>query len=405
VKITAVETIALDEFPNVLWVQVHTDEGLVGLGETFYAVAPVIEHLHQTCAPYLLGRDPLKIEAISRNFLNTYLGFNSVGVEMRAMSAIDIALWDLFGQATGQPIYQLLGGACHDRVRVYNTCAGYEYVRSKPVQGTANFGLPARAGGPGRPYEDLLAFKTDAGALAESLLEMGITGMKIWPFDEAAEASNGTYISNADLKKALLPFEQIRKAVGERMDIHVEFHSLWQLPAAIRIAQALEAFDPFWYEDPIKMNNLDALADYARRTRVWVTASETLGTRWGFRELFQKQAVSVCMLDVGWTGGLSEAKKIAAMAEAYALPIAPHDCTGPVLLTASVHLAMNCPNTLVQEIVRAFYYDWYGKLVTELPPLEDGYIRAPEGPGLGTRLQPGIAQRKDARVKRSSLGP
>jgi galactonate dehydratase len=399
-KITAVETISLGEFPNVLWVQLHTDEGLVGLGETFYAVAPVAEHIHETCAAYLLGRDPLRIEEASHHFLGTYLGFNSVGVEMRAASAIDIALWDLFGQATGQPIYQLLGGACHDRVRAYNTCAGYEYVRAKPVQGTANFGLPAKAGG---PYEDLLAFRTDAGALAESLLEMGISGMKIWPFDEAAEASNGTYISNAELKKALRPFEQIRKAVGDRMDIHVEFHSLWQLPAAIRIAQALEPFDPFWYEDPIKMNNLDALADYARRTRVWVTASETLGTRWAFRELFQKQAVSVCMLDVGWAGGLSEAKKIAAMAEAYALPVAPHDCTGPVLLTASVHLAMNCPNTLVQEVVRAFYYDWYGRLVTELPPIENGTIRAPAGPGLGTRLQPGIAQRKDARVKLSKL--
>jgi L-alanine-DL-glutamate epimerase-like enolase superfamily enzyme len=399
-KITAVETLSLAEFPNVLWVQLHTDAGLVGLGETFYAVAPVAEHIHETCAPYLLGRDPLRIEQASRHFLNTYLGFNSVGVEMRAASAIDIALWDLFGQATGQPIYQLLGGACHDRVRVYNTCAGYQYVRAKPVQGTANFGLPAKPGG---PYEDLLAFRTDAGALAESLLEMGIGGMKIWPFDEAAEASNGTYISNADLKKALRPFEQIRRAVGDRMDIHVEFHSLWQLPAAIRIAKALEPFDPFWFEDPVKMNNLDALADYARRTPVWVTASETLGTRWGFRELFQKQAVSVCMLDVGWTGGLSEAKKIAAMAEAYALPVAPHDCTGPVLLTASVHLAMSCPNTLVQEVVRAFYYDWYGGLVTELPPIEQGTIRAPAGPGLGTRLQPGVAQRKDARVRRSTL--
>ena len=399
-KIIAVETISLGEFPNVLWAQVHTDAGLVGLGETFYAVAPVAEHIHETCAPYLLGRDPLRIEAISRNFLNTYLGFNSVGVEMRAASAIDIALWDIFGQATGQPIYQLLGGACHDRVRVYNTCAGYQYVRAKPVQGTANFGLPEKPAG---PYEDLLAFRTDAGRLAESLLEMGISGMKIWPFDEAAEASNGTYISNADLKRALRPFEQIRQAVGDRMDIHVEFHSLWQLPAAIRIAQALEPFDPFWFEDPVKMNNLDALADYARRTRVWVTASETLATRWAFRELFQKQAVSVCMLDVGWSGGLSEAKKIATMAEAHALPVAPHDCTGPVLLTASVHLAMNCPNTLVQEIVRAFYYDWYGKLVTALPPLENGTIRAPEGPGLGTRLQPGVAQRKDARVRLSKL--
>jgi L-alanine-DL-glutamate epimerase-like enolase superfamily enzyme len=232
---------------------------------------------------------------------------------------------------------------------------------------------------------------------------MGISGMKIWPFDTAAEASNGAYISNSDLKKALKPFEKIRKAVGDRMDIHVEFHSMWQLPAAIRIAGALEQFDPFWYEDPIKMNNLDALADYAHRTNVWVTASETLGTRWQFRELFQKQAVSVCMLDVGWTGGLSESKKIATMAEAWALPVAPHDCTGPVMLTASVHLSLNCPNTLVQEMVRAFYYDWYPTLVTKLPPVKDGYIRAPEGPGLGLALQPGVLKRKDANVRRTAL--
>jgi galactonate dehydratase len=403
-KITAVETINLAEFPNVLWVHIHTDEGIIGLGETFYAVAPVAAHIHETCAPYLLGKNPLEIDKHSRYFLNSYLGFNSVGVEMRAASAIDIALWDLFGQVTGQPIYQLLGGASRDKVRIYNTCAGYQYVRAKPVQGTANFGLPEKVDKKNRPYEDLMAFKTDAGALAKSLLEMNITGMKIWPFDEAAEASNGSYISNADLKKAMRPFEQIRKAVGDKMDIHVEFHSMWNLPTAIRIAEALEQFDPFWYEDPIKMNNIDAVADYAHRTNVWVTASETLGTRWGFRELFEKQAVSVCMLDVGWTGGLSESKKIATMAEAYQLPVAPHDCTGPILLTASVHLSMNCPNTLVQEMVRAFYYDWYGKLVTELPPVKNGYISAPKGPGLGTKLQPGLLKRKDATRRITKVG-
>jgi L-alanine-DL-glutamate epimerase-like enolase superfamily enzyme len=102
------------------------------------------------------------------------------------------------------------------------------------------------------------------------------------------------------------------------------------------------------------------------------------------------------MFDVGWAGGLSEGKKIATMAEAWHLPVAPHDCTGPVLLTASVHLSMNCPNTLVQEVVRAFYYDWYGKLVTELPPLKDGFISAPKGPGLGTKLKPELWKRKDA---------
>ena len=244
-KITAIETIRVGEFPNILWAHIHTDSGLIGLGETFYGVGPVAAHIHETCSQYLLGKDPLKIDAHSRHFLNTYLGFNSVGVEMRAASAIDIALWDLFGQVTGQPIYQLLGGATREQVEVYNTCAGYEYVRTKPTQGTENFGLPSKVDREKRPYEDLLGFKTDAGALAESLLDMGIQGMKIWPFDEAAEATNGTDISTADLKRALKPFEQIRKAVGDRMNIHVEFHSMWQLPAAIKIAKAVEQFSPY----------------------------------------------------------------------------------------------------------------------------------------------------------------
>ena len=403
-RITAVDTIALGEFPNLLWVEVHTDAGLVGLGETFYGAAAVAAHVHETAAPYLLGKDPLQIDKHNRHFLNHYLGFKSVGAEMRAASAIDIALWDIFGQLTGQPICQLLGGKSRERVRAYNTCAGYRYVRAQPEQLVTNWGLPA-AGRKERPYEDLDAFLHHADDLAESLLSEGYTGMKIWPFDPYAEASGGTHISASDLKTALAPFEKIRTRVGDKIDIHVEFHSLWNLPMAIRLAEALEPFRPYWFEDPIKMDNLDALADYARRTRVWVTASETLGTRWAFRELFEKQAVSVAMLDIGWTGGLSEAKKIAAMAEAYQLPVAPHDCTGPVMLTAAVHLSLNATNTLVQEVVRAFYHDWYGEIVTALPPLKDGFITAPDGPGLGTKLQPRLRERADAVVRRSEWTP
>jgi galactonate dehydratase len=401
-KITALETIRVEEFGNLIFVRLHTDEGLIGLGETFMGPKAVEAYLHETVAPKVLGRDPLQIEAINAALAN-YLGWRSAGVETRGNSAVDIALWDLFGKACGLPVHTALGGKSRDAIRIYNTCAGYQYVRAKSEQGTANFGMPGDSG-KYQPYEDLVGFMKYADELALSLLEEGYTGMKIWPFDEYAEASNGTYISNADLKKAMQPFEKIRKAVGDKMDIHVEFHSMWNLPTAIRIAGALEQFDPFWYEDPVKMNNLDALAEYAHRTNVWVTASETLGTRWGFRDLFQKQAVSVCMLDVGWTGGLSESKKIATMAEAHALPVAPHDCTGPILLTASVHLSMNCPNTLVQEMVRAFYYDWYGDLVTQLPPVKNGYITAPKGPGLGTKLQPSVFKRKDVTRRISKLG-
>jgi L-alanine-DL-glutamate epimerase-like enolase superfamily enzyme len=397
-KITKVETVQVGEFPNCLWVRIHSDSGLVGLGETFYAVEPVAAYVHETAAPYLLGKDPLEIERHSRYFMYSYLGARSVGVEMRAASAIDIALWDLFGKHAGQPVYQLLGGRSRERIRVYNTCAGYQYVRAKPTQTTANFGLPSKRR-KDRPYEDLDAFLHRADELALSLRSEGYQGMKIWPFDAYAEASNGTRIAPAELKAALKPFEKIRKSVGDDMDIHVEFHSLWDPPTAIEIARALEPFNPYWFEDPLKMLNLDALADYARRTSVRVTASERIGTRWGFRELLEKRAVSVVMFDIAWCGGLSEARKIAAMAEAYELPVAPHDCTGPVGLTTAVHLSLHCPNALVQEMVRAFYFDWYGELVTRLPPVKKGYIEAPPGPGLGTELRPEVLKRKDARVR------
>jgi len=381
-------------------VMVHTDSDLVGLGESFFGAQAVEAAMHETVASQMLGADPLAIERHSRQLLQNYVGFKSTGAEIRAASAFDIALWDLFGQVTGQPVYQLLGGRCRETIRAYNTCAGYRYVRAKPVQRTENWGL---GHSPAGPYEDLDAFLTRADELAESLIAEGYTGMKIWPFDFAAEASNGTDISSVDLRRALEPFEKIRKRVGDRIDIHVELHSLWTLPAAIKIAKAIEPFLPYWFEDPVRPSNLDALLQFRQSTPVWTTASELLSTRWGFRELFEKRAVSVAMLDIGWCGGLSEAKKIATMAESYELPIAPHDYTGPVELAAGVHLSAASPNTLVQEVVRAFYHGWYQELAIDLPPLQNGHIRPLEKPGIGVRLRPGLAERPDAHVRVSSL--
>jgi galactonate dehydratase len=398
-RITAIETIQLEEFPNLLWVHVHTDQGLVGLGETFFGPNAVAAYIHETAAPRLLSQDALAIDRHSRTLLNNYLGFSGTGAEMRGASAIDIALWDLFGQATGQPIHQLLGGLSRQSIRTYNTCAGYRYVRQNRGQLTDNWGLPqlTQIG----PYEDLDGFLHRADELAESLLGQGITAMKIWPFDQAAEASGGLHISPAQLDEALEPFRKIRDAVGDRMDIMVEFHSLWNLTSARRICAALEEFAPYWYEDPIKMTNVDALASLAGSTSVPICASETLATRSAFRELLEADAVGIVMLDLSWVGGLSEARKIAAMAETYHLPVAPHDCTGPVVLIASVHLSMNAPNALIQETVRAFYTSWYRELVTELPDISNGFVHPMTGPGLGTRLQPDVLKRKDAVIRRT----
>jgi L-alanine-DL-glutamate epimerase-like enolase superfamily enzyme len=340
-------------------------------------------YIHEALAPKVMGRDPLQIDLLAAD-LTGYLGFRSTGAEMRGNSAFDIALWDLFGKATGLPIAQLLGGFSRQQIRTYNTCAGTEYIKRNTGQNSDNYGLGAGA----LEYDDLNGFLHRADELALSLREGGITAMKIWPFDLAAEKTRGQDISAAELKAALVPFEKIRNAVGDDMDIMVEFHSMWQLLPAMRIARELIPFKTFWHEDPIRMDSLGSLKRYAEVSHAPISASETLGSRWAFRDLLETGAAGVIMLDISWCGGLSEARKIASMAEAWHLPIAPHDCTGPVVLAASTHLSLNAPNALVQESVRAFYRTWYRDLVTALPIVSNGMITVPPGPGLGLELNP-----------------
>jgi galactonate dehydratase len=398
-KVTQLETVRLGEFPNILWVRLHTDEGLVGLGETFMGAAAVEAYLHEWAAPRLLGRDPLAIEARNRD-LTGYLGWRGSGVETRGNSAVDIALWDLFGKAANMPVHTALGGRSRDAIRVYNTCAGYRYIRSDANQTSSNWGLGNNAG----PYEDLQGFLHRADELAQSLLAEGITAMKIWPFDPAAEASHGQYISSEQLDAALEPFRKIRGAVGERMDIMVEFHSLWRLPMARKIARALKPFNTFWHEDAIRMDSLDLLKQYAQDCEALICASETLSYKWGFKDYLQTGVAGVVMLDLSWCGGLTEARKIAGMADAWQLPVAPHDCTGPVVWTASTHLSLHAPNALVQESVRAFYSGWYRELVTELPLVRNGMVTVGDRPGLGIELLPDLHRRADAIVRSSNGG-
>ncbi|MGH1357869.1 MAG: mandelate racemase/muconate lactonizing enzyme family protein [Burkholderiaceae bacterium] len=398
-KIAAVETLRLGEFPNLIWVIIEDEDGQRGLGETFMGAEATEAYIHQVAAPALLGREAGAIEAI-RLALRPYVGYQAPGAEVRGHSAIDIALWDLWGQRTGQPVWQLLGGKVRDSIRTYNTCAGYQYVRASTGQQSQNWGLPGQSELSG-PYEDLEAFLTDAGSLAESLLDQGITAMKIWPFDRYAEQSQGMHISAAQLKEGIEPFRKIRDRVGSKMQIMLECHSLWSANAARDIARALEPYDIYWIEDPIRMNGFAPLAALRQNITQKITASETLATRHQYAELVRAQATDIVMLDLGWCGGLTEAKAIAAIAEASQLPIAPHDCTGPVVWAASCHLSLNAPNTLIQESVRAFYTGWYRELVDHLPAVEQGEITVPEGAGLGMHLMPELFARADAVHRRT----
>lgn len=385
-KISGIETIRVKERPNLIWLQVHTDAGLSGLGESFFGAETVETYVHAELAQRVMGQDPRRIEHLARA-AEGYLGFRSSGAEVRGNSAFDIALWDLLGKITNQPLAQLLGGFTRDSIRTYNTCAGTEYVKNSEGQKMVNYGLASNRGA---DYDDLNGFLYRADELALSLLDDGITAMKIWPFDEAAEATMGMSISKDQMKKALEPFEKIRRAVGDRMDIMVEFHSLWQLLPAMQIAKELAQFDTYWHEDPIRMDSLSLLKRYAEASSAPVCASETLGGIGAFKDLLETGVAGIVMLDLSWCGGLSTARKVAAMAEANKLPIAPHDCSGPVVLCASTHLSLAAPNGLIQESVRAFYQTWYRDLVTALPKVENGMISVPPGPGLGMELAPDL---------------
>lgn len=400
-KITKIETLRTEEFFNVIWVRIHTDSGVTGLGETFYGAGAVEAHIHDTLAIRLLGQNPLHIEALHKEMLNLPMAQSSTGAEYRAASAIDIALWDIFGKVCQQPVHQMLGGLCHEKIRVYNTCAGSSYVRSKNIKPVSNWQM--RAGQADGKYEDLDGFMNRADELALDLLEQGITAMKIWPFDPAAIENKGLFITSSQMKKALEPFEKIRRAVGDKMDIMVEFHSLWNLPAAKEIARAIEPYAPRWYEDPIRMNSPQALAEYARSTPVWVCASETLGSRYPYKDMLDRDAMAVVMVDLCWSGGLTEGRKIAALAETWHRPFAPHDCIGPVGFAAAIHCSFSQPNTLIQESVRAFYKGWYNELVTVVPRIENGYVYPMEGPGLGVELRDEVFERDDLTVRVSNL--
>jgi galactonate dehydratase len=400
-KVECIRTIRIAERPNLIWVEIETDEGLTGLGESFRGAQAVEAVIHEQVAPWLLGRDARRIEAVSRHLMTPYLGFHSASAEVRAASAVDIALWDLAGQRHGIPVHEALGGAMRSEIRAYNTCAGYAY-NSGTAKGAVAAGRRDIGAGdaPAGPYDDQIAFMRDAGALAESLLAEGYAAMKIWPLDVQAAASGGQMITLSELKAGLEPFRRVREAVGDRIEVMAELHSLWSSEAAIRICRALEELDIFWVEDPIaKMSDFRALADLRRQVRVPICGSETLGGAVSYRQMLEAEAVDFVMLDLAWCGGLTEGRKIAALAEAHAKPLAPHDCTGPVTLMAGLHLALHAPAAIFQEVVRATLATWYRDLVTALPVLRGGMVQAPIAPGLGTALLPDVRRREDAVVR------
>jgi L-alanine-DL-glutamate epimerase-like enolase superfamily enzyme len=386
--------------PSVLWVRVGTDDGPAGLGETWFGAATVEAEIHDRIAPLLLGRDARRIDQLKR-MMTPYVGFCGTGAEMRALSAIDVALWDIAGKAAGKPLCDVLGGRVRGRIPVYNTCAGPNYVSTTSDVRPSNFGLPE--GQSKAEYEDLDAFLNRADDLASELLESGIPAMKIWPFDFSAGAADGADISSADLDRALQPFERIRAAHGARIRIKVELHGLWSLPAARKICRALEPLEIDWVEDPVRMDRMDEMGELASDTSLPLAGGETLGGIGQIGDLITRGRVAVPIVDVTWGGGVTFGMEAAALAAAHGLPIAFHDCSGPVTLAASSHLSLACPNVSEQEFTRAFYYGWYSQFVTCLPVVEDGMITVSDTPGHGIELASDLLRRDGITVRSSNV--
>ncbi len=370
-KITRIESLQWKAYPRLLIVRVHTDSGLIGLGETVDKIPGAKAALHGTVAPLVLGQDPLDIEGLWRFVMDNIMYHGYAGAETRALSALEIALWDILGQHYGAPLYHLLGGKTRDAIPTYNTCLSFGAIH------------------------DYQAWHEDAGALAQSLLADEIGAMKIWPFDRFSERSFGQRITPAEIEAGLTPVRQIRDALGERMEIGIECHFRWNRASMERIARALEPYDILFLEDVMHAVFPAEIKALSQKTSIPIVGSELLMTRWQYRDWLERGVSQILMTDAVWNGGIGETRKIAALAETYGVPLVLHNVAGPICHAACMHLAAHIPNLYFVESCRAFYREVFPALSDLAPRVADGHLDIPTGPGLGVKLLDSALQRDD----------
>ncbi len=351
-KITDIKPFVVDCFrTNWVFVKVYTDAGVDGVGEATLeykemALLGALDHIKM----YLVGKNPLDIEAHWHHiYRDAY--WRGGAVLMSALSAVEMAFWDILGKHLGVPIYQLLGGKVRDAVRIYVN--GWFSGAKTPEE----FGEKARLAA-----------------------QRGITALKWDPFGKAY-----LDISNRDLQTALSCIAQVRDAVGDSVDLLIEGHGRFNIPTAIKIAKELEPFRPMFFEEPIPPDNLDALKEVRSKSPVAISAGERLYTRWDYKNMFDLMAADYIQPDISHAGGIMELKKIAAEAECRYIPFAPHNPSGPVANAATLQLAANCPNFCILEIM---YSDvaYRRDISTEALDYRDGFIKIPSKPGLGITL-------------------
>lgn len=366
-KITAVKTCVVNaEMRNWVFVKVETDQpGLYGWGEASLewktrAVVGAVEDF----APMLIGEDPERIEFLYQKMYRQ--SFWRVGViGLSAISGIEQALWDIRGKALGVPVFKLLGGQVRDKVRMYTHLGGGDMRAVYETQYSAD----------PKPFVDL----------ALEVVARGYTAVKVL-ITPPTESLN----SIAAYRYAEKMMAAIREAVGEGVDIMVDCHGRHSVANAIEFCRVLAPYRPYFIEEPVPPENADALAEVRRASPVPIATGERRVTRFEFRELFEKQACQVIQPDLCHCGGLWEAKKIAAMAEAYYIGVAPHNPLGPVANAAALHFALSTPNFLIQEDMLTDV-PWRFDVVKHALKTESGYWLPTDAPGLGIEVDEAAA--------------
>jgi galactonate dehydratase len=353
-KIISVEPLVLGtSWRNLIFLKVTTDEGLVGIGECTLQNRDegVLGYLPGAVRRHVLGSDPFNIEDLwLRMYRNEF--WRGGPISTTVMSGIEIACWDIIGKAVNQPVWRLLGGRCHEKIKAYAN-AWYTVER--------------------KPKEFAQRVKV--------VLDKGYKALKVDPFGPGAlELSRAEKIRSVDLVAA------IRDAVGPDVEIFVEMHGRFSAATAIDIARMLEPFEPGWIEEPCPPEDIPSLIKVAEHVKIPVATGERYFTHYGFREVIESGAPDILQPDVIHAGGILDMKKIAALADVRNMVIAPHNSNGPVCTAASVHFDFCTTNLKVQECFDDFSEEWVVEAVPGTPRPKDGYFYPPEAPGLGVSL-------------------
>jgi galactonate dehydratase len=341
---------------NWVFVKVDTDTGITGWGECYTQAdrdQSIVVHVQQL-ARYLVERDPFHIKHFTHMAYHDFAGKRGAMDLFSAISGLELALWDIVGKQLGVPVYKLLGGPCRDRIRVY---ANGWYGGAKTPD--------------------------DYAEKAQAVVQRGFTAMKFDPFPGPWR----THISRRVEQQAVATVKAVREAVGPDIDLLIEVHRRLAPMHAVRVARQMEAFEPFWYEEPTSARNLNALAECRRDIRLPIVTGEELYTKAEFRQVFELQAADIINPDVCNCGGLLELKEIAAMAEPYGVVVSPHNYNSTTIgLAATLQVSACIPNFLITEYFVNFE-DRAQEVAVQPFQVKDGYIQLPEGPGLGLELR------------------